>query len=178
MLGAVRAGLPGLILREPTLSAQHARRMIAALQDALGERLIVHLKTAGALESGQPLHLPGSVDPAAYVGRVPVGLSAHSIEALRMAHAAGCAYATYSPVFSPTSKPTDRRPTLGVAGLAAGVAAVPMPVVALGGINAQRARDCFSAGAAAVAGISAFFDETSIREMMQESGECQVLVGR
>ncbi|MEL6346204.1 MAG: thiamine phosphate synthase [Myxococcota bacterium] len=167
ILAAIDAGLPALILREPCLSARDAQRFVAALHPLLKENLIIHRKTSGADGFGLPIHLPGGVSPAPYISDARhVGVSAHSIAALQTAQDAGCAYATYSPVYSPTSKPEDRRPTLGIAGFAAGAAAVTIPVVALGGINAERAVNCFRAGAAAVAGIGAFFQPKEIRRLI------------
>jgi thiamine-phosphate pyrophosphorylase len=59
----------------------------------------------------------------------------------------GADYATLSPIFSPSSKPNDARPRLGPEVLYGH----HLPVFALGGIDAQRARLCLEAGAAGVA---------------------------
>lgn len=80
-----------------------------------------------------------------------VGRSCHTTAELVAAWRAGAERATYSPVFASRSKP-GYGPVLGVAGLAAGCAAVPaLDVVALGGVEPGRARRCIAAGARAVA---------------------------
>ena len=86
-------------------------------------------------------------DPAPSV----VGRSCHDADELAAAAAAGCTYATLSPVFPTTSKP-GYGPALGAAALAD----APLPVLALGGVDApDRARACIAAGAAGVAVMGA-----------------------
>jgi thiamine-phosphate pyrophosphorylase len=83
-----------------------------------------------------------------------IGRSVHSV-----AEAAGAApwvdYLMAGTVFPSRSKPADH-PLLGVAGLAAVVAATDRPVLGIGGISPANARDVFGAGAAGVAGIDVF----------------------
>lgn len=66
-----------------------------------------------------------------------------------------CDYATLSPIFSPSSKPNDTRPTLGLAALSREHAAGRRPVLALGGVDDKNARACLRSGAAGVAVIGA-----------------------
>jgi thiamine-phosphate pyrophosphorylase len=80
-----------------------------------------------------------------------VGRSCHTIAELKVADAAGAAWATYSPVYATASKP-GYGPALGPAGLAAGCRAVPgLAVLALGGVVPGRAAACRAAGAVGVA---------------------------
>lgn len=109
------------------------------------------------------LHLPSQMVPAQWRARQPGLLSAacHSASALKRAAAAGADMALLSPVFSPGSKPDDDRPTLGIDGFLSASRAVAIPVLALGGITAARAARLRSAGAYGVAGISAYFGEST-----------------
>ena len=71
-------------------------------------------------------------------------------------------YATVSPIFSPTSKPDDDRPTLGVEALARH----RLPVVALGGIHAGNARACTAQGAVGIAVVSAVLSSVDPRRAL------------
>ena len=86
-------------------------------------------------------------------GRI-LGVSAGSPEEARRAQAEGADYVGASPVFSTPTKP-DAPPALGVQGLRRLAAAVRIPVVAIGGMNAENAAAMVGAGAAGVAVVSA-----------------------
>ena len=60
-------------------------------------------------------------------------------------------------MFPSTSK-GEGAPLLGLQGLKAIVAAATVPVLASGGVTADRVADVAAAGAAGVAGISLFID--------------------
>ena len=77
-----------------------------------------------------------------------VGRSCHSPSDLVAAAREGCDYATLSPIFASASKP-GYGPALGVDALRAS----PLPVYALGGVDAANARACIEAGAAGVAAM-------------------------
>ena len=63
--------------------------------------------------------------------------------------------ALLSPVFSPTAKPNDTRPTLGVEQFARLTEDLPIPVYALGGITPARVSQLSNAHG--LAAIGAFF---------------------
>ena len=71
----------------------------------------------------------------------PFGVSCHDETELALAFGRGASYALLSPVFPPTSKPDDRRPTLGRRGFA--TLAGEQPVYALGGLCAETAFACY-----------------------------------
>ncbi len=100
------------------------------------------------------VHLPRDGDPGAARARLGpsalIGISAHDLGEIERAAAAGADYATLSPVFASASKP-GYGPALGLEVLSEAAAAVGLPVLALGGITAERARDCLEAGATGVA---------------------------
>jgi len=83
-----------------------------------------------------------------------LGVSAGTTEEARQAEADGADYVGASPVFATPTK-TDAPPAIGVDGLRALASAVRIPVVAIGGMNAENAAVIRSAGAAGVAVVSA-----------------------
>jgi thiamine-phosphate pyrophosphorylase len=94
-----------------------------------------------------------------------LGLSAASAQQARDAEARGAAYVGAGPVWATPSK-TDADTPIGLDGLAAIGAAVAVPVVAIGGVNAGNAADCVRAGAAGVAVIRAAQDARALLEAM------------
>ncbi|MGH1572547.1 thiamine phosphate synthase [Methylobacterium sp. P31] len=102
------------------------------------------------------VHLGGGSGPeaiaaarAALGDKVLIGVSAHAPQEAARAAAAGADYVTLSPIYATASKP-GYGPALGLDGLAAAREA-GLPVVALGGLNANRIAECRGAGAAGVA---------------------------
>ncbi|HMI99412.1 MAG TPA: thiamine phosphate synthase [Gaiellaceae bacterium] len=113
------------------------------------------------------VHL-GRSDPGAerVVGAgLLLGMSAASAEEARLGEAAGAAYIGAGPVWATPSKP-DAGPPIGLDGLAEICAAVSVPVIAIGGIDATNAADCVAAGAAGVAVIRAASDAKAINEAL------------
>ena len=76
--------------------------------------------------------------------------SAHCAEEASTLLQAGADHVTVSPIFVSASKP-GYGPALGLDGLASVVARAPGPVIALGGITAENAALCLSAGARGIA---------------------------
>jgi thiamine-phosphate pyrophosphorylase len=91
-----------------------------------------------------------------------LGLSATSVEEASDAEARGATYVGAGPVWATPSK-TDADAPIGLDGLRAICAAVSIPVVAIGGIDASNARACVEAGAAGVAVIRAAREAAAIR---------------
>ncbi len=122
-------------------------------------RVVVNTRCDVALAAGAAgVHLPGHwIDLSRYRAIVPagflIGASCHSREDLLRAQAEGADYAYLSPVFAPLSK-RDERPPLGLDGFSRMVAGLTIPVLALGGVTAERIPECLAAGAAGVVGIS------------------------
>ena len=138
---AVEGGASHVVLREKDLPRPERAALAAELRAFVPVLLVasdpsieadgVHLAAVDLFPVGRP----------AVVGR-----SCHSHADLERAAAEGCDYATLSPIFESTSKP-GYGPALGVAALAD----APLPVYALGGVDAANARRCIDAGAAGVA---------------------------
>lgn len=93
--------------------------------------------------------------PAAARERLLVGRSTHDLEQLAAAAAEPVDYLALGPLFGTTSKATPHAP-LGVdVAREAARRAAPLPLVAIGGIDARRAAELAAAGVAGVAVISA-----------------------
>jgi thiamine-phosphate pyrophosphorylase len=91
-----------------------------------------------------------------------LGLSAAGAGEARDAERRGATYVGAGPVWATPSK-TDADPPIGLDGLRELCAAVSIPVVAIGGIDATNAGACIEAGAAGVAVIRAARDAAAIR---------------
>ncbi len=90
-----------------------------------------------------------------------LGLSASTVEEAQEATTAD--YIGAGPVW-PTPSKADADPPIGLDTLRAICAAVDVPVVAIGGIDATNAADCIRAGAAGVAVIRAARDAAALVE--------------
>lgn len=104
------------------------------------------------------VHLPERALPAAAVRRVMgehalIGVSCHDAAGLRAAASGGASFATLSPVFPSPQKGAP----LGLPRFSELVRAASLPVYALGGVDASRARALKRAGASGLAVISAVF---------------------
>jgi len=100
----------------------------------------VHLARGGSVAEARRVAGKGAL----------IGISAHSLVEARAAAADGADYATLSPVFPTESKP-GYGPALGLVELGLIARAVGLPLLALGGVDAENARLCIGAGAAGVA---------------------------
>jgi thiamine-phosphate pyrophosphorylase len=104
----------------------------------------------------QGVHLPGGTLSRAVRDRVGpsflIGYSTHTHAELDCAD--GADFVTYSPIFTPGSKPGYDGVVAGLAGLANAVTYSRLPVYALGGITPQRAAKCRTTGCVGVAVMS------------------------
>lgn len=99
--------------------------------------------------------LPPACIPPLLRARLRVGRSSHTLEQAREAAREGVDYVAFGPVFGTTSKesPWEARGLEALAEAARAVA--PLPLVAIGGVDASRAVALRRAGAAGAAVISA-----------------------
>jgi thiamine-phosphate pyrophosphorylase len=131
------------------------------LTAARGALLVVNDDLEVALAAGaDAVHLGQDDMPLAEARRLAgpalrFGVSTHNLEQVAHAVAGGADYLGFGPVF-PTGSKANPDPVVGLAGLTAAVAAAaPVPVVAIGGINPERAAAVAAAGAHAACAISA-----------------------
>ncbi|NIM58011.1 MAG: thiamine phosphate synthase [Candidatus Aminicenantes bacterium] len=83
-----------------------------------------------------------------------IGGSAGTLEEAHKCLAEGADYIGFGPVYHTTSK-LDAGPVSGVDLLTQAVESIPLPIVAIGGINAENAPEVMQAGAHGIAVISA-----------------------
>lgn len=155
---AVAAGCRWISLREKDLpedeQALLARRLLPVVRTA-GARLLVHGEAALAgLAGADGVHLPAGTDAAAartLLGHDKlIGISIHSVGEAASIVPAHVDYALAGPAFETPSKP-GYGPEIGRKGLAEIARAAPVPVLAIGGVNALRVPELIAAGAAGVA---------------------------
>lgn len=147
-------------LRAPELDERQLRPLaveIAALCRAAGVLFVVNDRVEVALDSGADgVHLGQRDAPARARSRLGPGmLLGVSVETPAQARAAAAAGASYLGV---TVWPTPTKPEAapqGLDGLRAVVAATRLPVIGIGGIDADNAGRVLAAGAAGVAVVSA-----------------------
>ncbi|CAK1230241.1 bifunctional hydroxymethylpyrimidine kinase/phosphomethylpyrimidine kinase [Fructobacillus fructosus] len=97
-----------------------------------------------------------------------IGLSISTMAELEASQAAmpDLAYIGVGPVFKTTTK-KDAKPTIGLEGLREIKEAATVPVVAIGGINEERAQAVYQHGADGLAVISAITKSTNIAKTVQ-----------
>lgn len=84
-----------------------------------------------------------------------IGCSVHSLDEARTARDWGADYLLVGPVYHTTTHPTVAPLGIGTLGK---IARLGLPVIAIGGITPERARDAATAGAYGVAAIRAIWD--------------------
>lgn len=137
-----------------------------SLCQAAGIAFVVNDDVEAALQlEADGVHLGSSDEGAqeALAAGVLVGLSASSVEEAKEAQAAGAGYVGAGPVWATPTKPDAGEP-IGLERLAEIAAAVSIPVVAIGGVDAANAAACVAAGAAGVAVVRAASDSSAVRE--------------
>ena len=97
-----------------------------------------------------------------------LGISVANLDEAEIAQALGADYLGAGPIWATPSK-TDAAPPMGVAGLAAICAAVHIPVVAIGAIDAGNAASCIGAGASGVAVVRAARDAARVRAAVDQA---------
>lgn len=164
-------GCRWLSLREKNLPMAERRallRQLVALGAGYGATVTVHGDLDAAAACGTGIHLPASGSVAVARQRLGthalIGYSAHSVEDLSHAAEAGADYATLSPIFVTASKP-GYGPALGLGALKG---ARPLPVLALGGVDADNAADCLAAGAAGIAVMGEAMRSANPRDFMAD----------
>jgi thiamine-phosphate pyrophosphorylase len=162
---AIEAGATVVQLRVKAPTAE----VVARGRDfrGLGTTFIVNDDVEAALELGADgVHL-GQGDAGAELARARGLVLGRSATTFEEAVAADADYLGVGPIWATPSK-DDAAGPLGLQELARICAAVSVPVVAIGGIDASNAADCIRAGAAGVAVIRAATDP-GVREAVDEA---------
>lgn len=186
---ALEGGVTHILLREKTMAAGPLAVLAQKLRTvtaAMGAHLLIHDRVDIALAmEADGVHLPESgmatVDarrlldtcqprktwaPIGGEGAQPVGKllgrSCHSVKTACEAFQEGADYVTLSPLFATRSHP--QAPALGVRRFSVMRAAIPGPVLALGGIHGGNVTDALSTGAQGVA---------LIRGILEAAEPCQ-----
>lgn len=172
---ALQGGVTCVQLREKHLDRDAflaEAKQICALCRRYGVPFIVNDDLDVALACGADgVHVGQDDMPAAEVRRragrrLIVGVSAHTPEEARLAEAAGADYLGAGAVFGSATK-TDAS-LLTPAGLQAVCAAVHIPVVAIGGVNARNILQLQGSGAAGAAVVSGIFGAPDITAACRE----------
>jgi thiamine-phosphate pyrophosphorylase len=167
------AGVDWVQIREKDLTAralfQLALEAVHVASSAGGRtRVIVNDRLDVALAAGAdgvhlgreslPVH---DVVPWCRGGNAPdgflIGVSCHSIEEARQSEDAGASYIFFGPVFDTPAKRVFGPPQ-GMAQLVKACRNVRIPVLAIGGVDAENAAGCIRAGVAGIAAIRLFQD--------------------
>lgn len=168
-LAAVPRGTVAVQLRARQMEAGallSAADRLRQLTARFGAPLLINDRLDVALLIGADgVHLPAAGLPPRAARRLAgtrllLGSSTHTLAEARAAVADGVDFVTYGPIWPTPSKPaldvaafppviaSGVVSPVGVAGLAEAVAALPVPVFALGGVDCiERARECIAAGA-------------------------------
>ena len=163
---AVDAGVDLIQIRERDMEARDLAGLVErVLRIARGSatRVVVNDRLDVALACGADgVHLRGDsipVEAARTIAPRPflIGRSVHSVDEARAA--AGADYLIAGTVFPSASKPTATT-WLGLAGLEQIVRAARPPVLAIGGIDLDRAAEIGGTGAAGIAAIALFATES------------------
>ncbi|WP_165821206.1 thiamine phosphate synthase [Nocardioides gansuensis] len=154
------AGVEGFQVRDKSATTAELVDLTRVVLDAVapyGARVVVNDRVDVALATGAAgVHLGADDLPVAAARRLApdllIGATCRDGEAVRRAAEEGASYAGFGPVARSGSKAGLPEP-LGTRAL--GEAAGPLPLVAIGGVDAQVARAAREAGAHGVAVIAA-----------------------
>jgi thiamine-phosphate pyrophosphorylase len=171
-----RAGEVAVQLREKDLGGRALlalARSLRAVTAAAGAQLFINDRVDVALAANADgVHLGGrSLSPAdvrLLAPRLRIGVSTHTPEEVQRAAAAPADFVVFGPVFATPSKPGI---SVGVDRLVQ-VAALGVPVLALGGIDEKNAQKCILAGASGVACIRSVMAATKIDKTVSSLLAC------
>jgi len=159
-------------LRDKDASARElleAVQKCLALTRAAGATLIVNDRVDVALTAdADGVHL-GQEDLSAEEAREIlgeekiIGVSTHSLDQFRAALETSASYIAVGPVF-PTKTKENPAPVVGLDLVREAKKLTDRPLVAIGGITIERAREVIAAGADSVAVISALYPFADIRD--------------
>ncbi len=175
---AVKAGIRAVQLRERDLSTRPLLALAEELQGhtrASGAALFVNDRGDLAMALGaEGVHLRSDSMPVGAARKLLgperlIGVSTHSVEEVVKAEGEGADFAVLGPVYETSSKLAYGSP-LGLGPIEQAARRCRIPVFAIGGLTASRAREVRLAGAFGVAVISSILGaasvEIAVRELM------------
>jgi len=162
-----RQGIDFLLVREKRLADLELLGLMRKIREATadtGMKVLLAGRAALALAAGADgVHLGSRLAELATARRAfPQGLlsvSCHTVDEVSQASAAGADLLLFAPVFGKTVDGVEVVPGTGLGALqkACAVAGDGVRVFALGGVTAENAPVCITAGASGIAGIRLFF---------------------
>lgn len=173
---AARAGVDLIQIREPALDDRALLALVRGAIDAAAgtpARILVNERLDIALAAGAAgVHLRSTSIPAIRARTLApqgflIGRSVHGLdEGEQTWRQGGCDYLVFGTIFPSRSKPEGHR-VVGVEALQVLCAAVPMPVLAIGGITRETAGLAARAGAAGVAAIGIFSESRNLTDLVK-----------
>ena len=158
------------ILVEEVIAICRPRGVRVAINDRLDVALAVRADGVQLGAQSLPVRVARQI-----AGDQQIGASVHSLAAAIQATAEGADWLTFGHIF-PTASHPDEAPR-GIAELAEVVQAVPLPVVAIGGIGPDQVAQVMAAGAAGIAVISAILNAldpaqatAALRQALDQAG--------
>jgi len=174
------AGVDFVQLREKDLGGRTlealARKALATIPPGSETKLLINSRLDVALASGaHGVHLPArDLSPSEVrmvwdrAGRTAplVAMSVHSMNEVALAEAHGADFAVFGPVFEKSGEINPQGlEQLRQACNRPDRPAAAMPLLALGGVTLENARQCLDAGAAGLAGIR-LFQENAVEPLV------------
>lgn len=180
VISAVRGGVSIVQLREKNLDTLPFLEIAKALKEKLdplsvpliiNDRLDIAMATdADGIHLGQS-DIPFDIARKILGNERIIGVSVNTIEEAIKAESQGADYLGISPVWKTPTK-VDTPPEVGLAGIEKICAAVRIPLVGIGGINAGNAASVIRAGCDGVAVVSAIMGavnpETAATQLRRE----------
>ena len=171
---AACSGVDYIQLREKDLSTRDLERLASEAMRAVREnsastRLLINSRADVAFAVGADgVHLRSDDIAPVEVRRIwttnrpgTIGVSCHTPEQVKRAASEGADFVVFGPVFG---KKDSADGVTGLAGLRM-ACQNNIPVIALGGVTPENAKDCLAAGSAGLAGIR-LFQENDVREVV------------
>jgi thiamine-phosphate pyrophosphorylase len=170
------AGAPAIQLRERDLSAKELvtlAREVQAMTASRSSQFLINdrIDVALALE-GVGVHLRSNSLPVPIARQLlgvhrHVGISVHAVEEVLSAQSQGADYIILGPIYETPSKQMFG-PPLGIHTLEKACRLVSIPIIGIGGVTAERAREMRRAGAFGVAVITAIIGADDIESATRE----------
>jgi thiamine-phosphate pyrophosphorylase len=162
---AIEGGVNAVQLREKDLPEDQLLDLARRVHDAIAGRALFLVNTSASVarEAGADgVHLPEDAPPVERpAGGFLVGRSVHSRQAAERAAREGVDYLIAGPVYETESHPGVA--PAGIRFISEVKAAVRVPVIAIGGITAERVAEALHAGADGVAVAGSILSATDVR---------------